>query len=161
MRPLSPLESVALLSLAGSVLAVFVPTFVRQLHASRLVEPIDGLGHIGARALALADGKPPRAAFPPSVGLTPKDVPSGQSVEDPEGTWDEPTWRALDFRLERAHYYAFAFESENKPQLARFTARALGDLDGDGLFSTFKVEGEVRAGAMPVLFPLEMDREVE
>jgi hypothetical protein len=161
MRPLSPLESVALLSLAGSVLAVFVPTFVRQLHASRLVEPIEGLERIGARAAAMADGRAPKDAFPPSVGLTPKDVPAGHSVEDPEGTWDEPTWRELDFRLDRSHYYAFAFESENKPQRARFTARALGDLDGDGLFSTFKLEGEVEPGAAPVLYPLEMDREVE
>jgi hypothetical protein len=45
--------------------------------------------------------------------------------------------------------------------MARFTARALGDLDGDGLFSTFKLEGEVVAGGAPVLFPLEMNREVE
>jgi hypothetical protein len=161
MRPLSPLESVALLSVAGSVLAVAVPTFVKQLHASRLSEPLDGLARLGQRALVLADAKPIKSAFPPSVGLTPAEVPAGHSVEDPEGTWDDPTWRALDFRMDRAHYYAFAFESDNKTQVAHFTARALGDLDGDGLFSTFKLEGEMRAGETPVVFPLEMDREVE
>jgi hypothetical protein len=161
MRPLSALESVVLVSIAGSVLAVFVPTFVRQLHASRLAEPLEGLQRIAGRATLLADGRALSKAYPASVGLTPAEVPAGNSVEDPEGTWDHPTWQSLEFRMTRPHYYAFAFENESKGDVARFTARALGDLDGDGLFSTFKMEGEMQAGKSPVLFPLEMDRELE
>jgi hypothetical protein len=161
---LSALESVVLVSLTGSVLAVFVPTFVRQLHASRLAEPLEGLQHIAGRATLLAtgfSGGRNQLAYPASVGLTPSEVPSGQAVEDPEGTWDHPTWQALEFRHTRPHHFAFAFESETRGDKGRFTARALGDLDGDGLFSTFKVTGEVQAGEPPVVFPLEMDREVE
>jgi hypothetical protein len=161
MRPLSVLESVVLVAVGGSVLAVFVPTFVRQLHASRLAEPLDGLQRLGSKATMLAAGRSLRKAYPESVGLTPSEVPAGQSVEDPEGTWDHPTWQTLDFRMTRPHFYAFAFESKPGDDVARFTARALGDLDGDGLFSTFKLEGQMRLGEAPQLFPLEMDREIE
>lgn len=149
------------MSVAGSVLAVFVPAFIEHLHASRLAEPLDGLNRIGARATLLASQGKPTAAYPVSVGLTPAEVPSGEAVEDPPGTWDHPTWQALEFRIERPHYYSFAFESEAQTDGSRFTARAHGDLDGDGLYSTFKLNGQYLVGETPVLFPLEMDREVE
>ncbi len=161
MRSLTPLESVALLSVAGSVAAVFVPAFVRHLHASRLAEPLDGLRHIGAHATAFALERPAQDAYPPPVGLTPKEVPQGESVEDAPGTWEKPTWKALDFALFRPHYFSFAFDSEGNETGSQFTASAHGDLDGDGLYSTFKLRGEYRAGESPVTYPLEMDREVE
>ncbi len=155
------METVALLSVAGAVAAVFVPAFVRNLHASRLVEPLEGLRAIGASATALAVERGPTQAYPPSVGLTPEEVPAGESVEDPAGTWDQPTWKELGFKFERPHYYAFAFDSESSKSGSSFTARAHGDLDGDGLLSTFKLSGEFKMGDEAVLYPLEMDREVE
>ncbi len=161
VRSLSPLESVALLSVAGSVAAVFVPNFVRHLHASRLAEPLDGLRHIGAEATAFALQRPAEDAYPPPVGLTPKQVPPGESVEDPPGVWEHPTWRALGFAQPRPHYFSFAFDSERGASGSRFSARAHGDLDGDGQYSTFKLNGEYRVGESPVTYPLEMDREVE
>lgn len=60
MRSLSPVEAALCVAIGGSVLAVGVPSFVRNLHASRLVEPIDGLNRIAAaaaeRAAAASDG---------------------------------------------------------------------------------------------------------
>ena len=49
----------------------------------------------------------------------------------------------------------------NKPSLATFTARASGDLDGDGIYSRFELSGETRPGEAPVVYYVEMDREVE
>ena len=147
-----------LVSVVGSVLAVFVPAFVRDLHASRLAEPLEGLSQIARSATQIAAE---HGAYPQSAALTPAQVPQGQSVQDPDGTWDDPTWRALGFRVERAHNYSFAFDSEKTSTGARFTARAHGDLDGDGIYSTFRVSGEIEAGKKPVVFPIEMDREVE
>jgi len=161
VRPLSPLESVALFSVGGSVLAVFVPVFVEHLHASRLTEPIEALQRIGSRATLIAAGQDIKLAYPESVPLTPAEVPAGEAVEDPEGTWQHPTWQLLEFKFERPHHYSFAFDSKNSPAGSQFTARAHGDLDGDGLYSTFKVMGEYEPGAEPVLYPMEMDREIE
>lgn len=161
MRVLSPVEAAALLSLGGSVLAVAVPAFVRNLHASRLVEPVDGLNRIAARATALAAAEPPEAAYPETVPLTPTEVPRGAARLDAPGTWNHATWRMLDFSFTVPHSYSFSFESQNAPGRAVFRAVAHGDLDGDGLLSTFEVSGESKDGVAPTTFPMESRREVE
>ena len=161
MRSLSPVEAAAVVAVVGSVLATALPSFVRNLHASRLVEPIDGLNRIATRATALAAGRPPAAAYPASAPLTPETVPKGERVTDPKGTWDHPTWQELEFSFTVPHSYSFAFESENGPEQAKFTARANGDLDGDGLLSLFQISGQSAVGKEPGVHPLEIDREVE
>jgi hypothetical protein len=161
VRSLSHLEAAALVAVIGSVVATALPAFVRNLHASRLVEPIDGLNRIATRATVLAAGRPAKGAYPPSVPLTPEQVPKGERVSDPPGTWEHPTWRELGFSQENPHWFSFAFESNNGAGLATFTARAHGDLDGDGLQSTFSVSGQSKDGAGPVTLPMEIHREVE
>lgn len=161
MRSLTPVEAAAVVAIAGSLLATALPEFVRNLHASRLVEPMDGLNRIATRATALAAGRPADKAYPQSIGLTPASVPRGERVTDPPGTWDKPTWRLLHFRFKLPHSYSFAFESHNAPGKASFRAAAHGDLDGDGVLSTFEISGESRDGSEPRTSPLDMYREVE
>ena len=97
VRAFTPVEVAVAVAIAGSVLATALPVFVKNLHASRMPEPIDGLGRIGARATALAASRAAESAYPETVGLTPRDVPRGERVLDPAGTWDQPTWRELGF----------------------------------------------------------------
>lgn len=149
------------MAIGGSVLAVGVPAFVRNLHASRLVEATDGLAHLAARAQAYAEGQPASTAYPDDAELTPKEVPRGEPVLDPPGTWSHATWRALEFGFSEPHWYSFEFDSNNRLGVARFTARARGDLDGDGQHSELSLSGEARDGAASVTYPLEMKREVE
>jgi hypothetical protein len=184
MRSLSPVEAAAAVAIAGSVLATAVPAFVRNLHASRLSEASDGLERIAMRAAALAAGRSADSAYPDTAPLTPAQVPRGERVTDPPGTWDHATWRRLDFELTVPHSFSFEFLSVNglssadagndgkgaspsadaapaQPGRARFTARAHGDLDGDGSYSTFEISGESSDGAEPVTFPMTVDRAVE
>ena len=148
-------------AIAGSVLATALPVFVRNLHASRLTEPVDGLGRIAARATVLAASRAAESAYPATVGLTPAEVPRGQRVLDPSGTWAHPTWRELEFEWTVPHSFSFAFESHHAPGLAVFRSRAHGDLDGDGVLSTFQISGQSKDGAEPITFPMEVYREVE
>lgn len=161
MRSLTLIESVVAVSVLGSVAAVFVPAFVKDLRASRLSEPLDGLKHISARATALALERPAQKPYPASVGLTPAEVPKGESVADREGTWSHPTWQALEFGFDRPHYYSFSFESQNKPNGSHFVARAHGDLDGDGIHSRFEIHGSMKPNEEPQVSAIEMDREIE
>jgi hypothetical protein len=161
MRSLTPVEAAVAVAVVGSLLATALPAFVRNLHASRLVEPIDGLNRIATRATALAAGRAAHAAYPETAPLTPESVPRGVRVTDPPGTWDHPTWRQLEFEWTVPHAFSFAFESQNAPGMARFTARAHGDLDGDGNLSTFSISGESRDGAEPGVGPMDITREVE
>lgn len=161
MRPVNPLEAASGVAILGSILAVGVPSFVKNLHASRLVEPTDGLERIALRATALAAEKPAEFAYPASVEETPEQVPRGKPVLDPPATWDKATWRLLDFSFAVPHSYSFAFESHDTPGHATFYAVAHGDLDGDGLESTFEISGESKDGLEPTIFPMESQREVE
>ncbi len=161
MRSLSVVEGVALVSLVGALLAATVPVFLRELQASRMVEATSGLERLGARALTLSEGQPPATAFPDPAPLTPAEVPRGRRVVDPPGTWEHPTWRRLGFSMDRGHSYSFEFGMQATPERATFSARALGDLDGDGVLSTFELPGEVTAGGTPRLLPLQIVREVE
>ncbi len=161
MRPLTPVEAVFLVAVGSSVLCAAVPAFVRNLRASRLAEPVDGLQKIATRASILAAGRPTQLAYPPSVGLTPSRIPAGVTQLDPEGTWDHPTWRMLGFRFTNPHAFAFSFESQCNQQQASFLATAHGDLDGDGLLSTFEIRGNVKADGAPEIGRLDVWREVE
>jgi hypothetical protein len=143
------------------VLAVGLPAFLRNLHASRMVEPMEGLERIARAAAARAAAQPLGSAYPASVGLTPAVVPAGSSARDPAGTWDHPTWASLGFGFSTPHRYSFEFESEQRSQRGRYRAIARGDLDGDGQLSWFSVQGEVSEGRSPITYPLEMHREIE
>jgi hypothetical protein len=161
MRALTPLELAVIVSLGGTVAATMIPTFLRNVHASRLSEPVDGLKRIAAHATLRASGLPTESAYPDSVPFTPEATPRAQLVLDPPGTWDAPTWRALDFSFDSPHAYSFAFESANGEARSTFTARARGDLDGDGVTSSFAISGSIERGGEPKLQPMEIYREVE
>jgi hypothetical protein len=161
LRPLTAVETAVALAVGGSLLAVMFPAFVRNLHASKLAEPLDGLNRIATRATALAAGRAAEFAYPESVPLTPSVVPAGRRLADPPGTWNHATWRQLDFEILVPHAFAFKFESNNKKGEASFRASAHGDLDGDGVYSTFALGGHSRDGAEPTVTALEVRRAVE
>lgn len=63
----------------------------------------------------------------------------------PSALWrDDPMWRRLGVELDRPHrmHYALEFAS-TKPGGCQFTAQAFGDLDQDGVWSTFEFSGAV------------------
>jgi type II secretory pathway pseudopilin PulG len=145
----TPVELAIAVALVGSLLAVAVPTFVREVHASRLVEPVDGLQRIGAAAIAYAHAHPVAQGFPSSAPMTPSLPPRGHCEADPAGTWEQPTWTALDFRPAppgTPHCFAFGFDSTTSAAKATFRADAHGDLDGDGILSTFEITGHYTEG---------------
>ncbi len=136
LRGFSSVEIAAAVAVVGSLLAVAVPAFVRNVSASHLVEATEGLARIqeGVIALSKADGHLPEA-----TPLTPATVPRAERVLDPPGTWDAPGWRAIHFSAApegMSHRYAFAMD---RPSEGDLVARAHGDLDGDGVLSAFEL----------------------
>ena len=164
MRAFSALEFGAVFAVGGSLLAVAVPAFFRNLSASKLTEPIEGLDRMVTNAVAYAARHPQEISFPPSAPLTPAEVPRGVRALDPRDAWQHLTWLSLDFRFTQPHAFSFKFDSELDPatQVMRFTATAHGDLDGDGVLSTFEVRGERVPGQPARVLPgMFIDREVE
>jgi hypothetical protein len=85
--------------------------------------------------------------FPPTVSMTPA---LGACCQQPNHicapTPDEfgnATWQALKFSVDDPHHYSYEFISAGDGPTAGFTARAMGDLDCDGKYSTFEMQGSV------------------
>jgi type II secretory pathway pseudopilin PulG len=160
----TPVEAAVGLSIFGSIAAVAIPAFSSNVHASRLTEATSGVEKISANAVAQAEEKSIADAFPPRVQLTPIGVPRGHAEIDPPGTWDAPTWRALDFRASPdgvAHWFSFGFDSSGSATVSSFVAHAHGDQDGDGLTSTFEARGHDDAQGAVVEPGMYVDKEIE
>jgi hypothetical protein len=122
---------------------------------SRAQEGRDGVERIytAARAYYISrhDRDRGQASFPPSsAGPTP---PLGTCCKnggacDPDARlWAGPEWRALAFSVDRPHFYSFEYRvGQASGPDATFTARAIGDLDCDGSYSTFQMVGDLKAG---------------
>jgi hypothetical protein len=160
MRRFTPVELAVGAALLGSLLSVAIPAFSRDLHASRFVEPTEGLARLGAAAVAYAEVN---QRFPDSAPLTPAVPPRGKKEADPIGAWEEPTWKALAFRASAEsvpHAYSFSFQSTSGG--TGFVAQARGDLDGDGVLSTFEVRGATtQAGKLEIVPGMYVESELE
>jgi hypothetical protein len=81
--------------------------------------------------------------FPVSEAVTPAVTccsTGGKCVPD-QAAWSTPTWIALHYSVDDPHYFRYAFQSSGVLNDAVFTAYAYGDLDCDGIYSTFFMWG--------------------
>jgi len=112
--------------------------------AAANVETLVDLSHSHFRRASQAgDGS---AVFPPSTDLTPSASPRCEGgwpvpYHSDRSTWSDPTWQSLGFAIEGEHYYRYRYMSSTRGPRTQFTAQAIGDLDCDGVLSTFERVG--------------------
>ena len=92
-------------------------------------------------ATPYGDILPPQ--FPASYGPTPAEIPCGTTHNPTYEDWGADTWEALNFAISDPHYYSYQYVSDGTQVGSTFTAYAFGDLDCDGVLSTFFRTGEV------------------
>lgn len=162
-RPrLSLIEAALLLCLIAVVLAVFVPTFLRRVRTNKINEAAELLGEMSRRTNAYYDTAWPtlgRHCLPPEAGPTPS-----APAEDPEAVdffspdaAGHATWEGLGFQPNRTIRFSYRYAPSEHgcglPGSAKDVSvvfRAEGDLDGDGVRSTFERSAAVgRDGFMP------------
>ena len=141
--------------LVGIVLAVFIPTFVRELRTSKTSEAVEHLGDLSRLSAAYfttpwprEDGPARVRCLPPTAGPTPR-LPSADPAEvdfHDEDTPGHETWTALEFTPRDEVRYAYTFEPTatgcglRSPEGSYLvTLRAEGDLDSDGERSLFEL----------------------
>ena len=138
------------LLLIGVTAAVAVPAFMKYIKKSKTSEARMFVRRISdsARELQAQAGAFPAASTPITPPLGACCSQAEKCVPDPT-LWQHPTWVALEFSIEDPHYYSYQYEvgADGKS----FTARAFGDLDCDGDYSTFKMHNEM-GGPSPALF---------
>jgi hypothetical protein len=143
-----------LLVAVGLSVAYGVPAMLDRRHAT---EAIDMLGKLSKAAAVYyvkprgdAQGDRVLCQFPnggirtavaksccdPSVNL------EGTNFCDPNKVeWNRTLWNTLRFQLEDPHAFIYAYQGHGTMKDARFEVSAYGDLDCDGVFSTFRFVG--------------------
>ena len=162
------------IALALSILAVFIPTFLREVRMSHTAEAAEMLQqmHLGAAAYyatpQLVEGHEQRHCLPAHAGPAPREPRQNARNYDffDDETPDAATWRVLTFRSERSVRYSYVFSpSESGCDLRApdgtylVSYRAHGDLDGDGVQSLFERRDTSEDGALvPIGIYFERDR---
>lgn len=143
-----------LLVAVGASLAYGVPALLHRRHA---VEAIDMLGKM-ARAASVyyvkprgdAQGERMLCQFPrgeirttlarsccdPAVALADSNLCDPAKIE-----WNRTLWNSLRFEIADPHAFVYEYKASGVLGEARFEVSAYGDLDCDGVYSTFRFVG--------------------
>jgi len=144
----------------GVLAAVAIPAFLKYIRRAKTAEAEEKLSQLfrssssyfaqeqaqrGASQAAI----PQQFPFPPAVNPTPAANACCGTQDhrcNPNAAqWDTISWQALNFAITDPHYYWYWYLSAGNNATASFTARANGNLDCDGSFSTFERTGYVTA----------------
>ena len=167
MKPRSPVTSrgftVAEMAIAVVVLTILalvaVPAFIKYQRKAKLSEALDMLDKIykGAADYYTTPRFERHTAskldcqFPDAQAQTPVEGSccTGQDTDNDDrcdanpANWNSNTWSSLKFQISEAHYFVYSFTSNGLADTeAQFTAMANGDLDCDGVYSTFQRYGQ-------------------
>lgn len=88
----------------------------------------------------------------------------GPGIYDARLWQDNPVWKQLGFEVVTAHAFHYDFKWTNSGTgfgTCQFTAQAFGDLDGDGVWSTFERSGAADHMGVNAAAGLYIDQEVE
>jgi type II secretory pathway pseudopilin PulG len=142
----------------GILAAVAIPAFMKNSRKAKNSEATINVKKLyeGARSYweEEAYGRGGLAAAPRQFPNTPSPAtapalgsccaqPGGKCAPD-VSLWTDPSWQALKFSMDDPHYYSYTFESSGTDLSSQFSARANGDLDCDGMFSTFEMVGSIQ-----------------
>lgn len=141
----------ALLIAVGASVAYGVPELLNRRHAT---EAIDLLGKL-SRAAGVYYVKPrgdeqgnrmlcqfPRGEIRTSLATSccdPQVNLPGTNLCDPARIeWNRTLWKTLRFELKEPHAFIYAYQASGVLGAAQMEVSAYGDLDCDGVFSTFR-----------------------
>src|SRR5579872_1052444 len=93
-------------------------------------------------------------SFCDSATAVPTAVPKGQKYQSAVGDWGGSAtagWTCLKFSMDEPQYYQYHYSvTSTDPTSGSFVASANGDLNGDGVLSTFSVSGSAQNGAVSI-----------
>jgi hypothetical protein len=93
------------------------------------------MGAPEAAARAMRHFPPPsRSSVPPDPNIV-----RGKRYQSTLADWSTSPWRDLHFSIPQPQFYAYSFDSSGTGQSAAAAAVAHGDLDADGVTSTFRL----------------------
>ncbi|HSS01048.1 MAG TPA: hypothetical protein VLM79_28520 [Kofleriaceae bacterium] len=136
----------AVIPMIGILAAVAVPAFMDYMKRSKKSEAAVQLNRIGksAKRAYAETGKFPTGTTP----LVPAEPccsgPDHHCAAVPDAYAASPVWKALDFEIAEPTLFQYAYRGS--PDGQTFSAKAVGDLDCDGISITYELAGTVNNG---------------
>lgn len=155
-RGFTLIELMIVVAILAILSVVAVPSFIKYMRRAKTTEAIDLLSkmvHGAATYFATPHisplGERVPCQFPANQGVTPvqgtccgdlggPDADGDDRCDSDPTIWDTEQWNAVSFDPRDAHYFVYGFESAGTLAAAEFVASAHGDLDCDGISSTFQ-----------------------
>ena len=139
------IELMVIVAILGIIASTAIPAFIKYMRRASTVEATMNLRRLYDASAAYfvsehsdSNGTPVSRQFPGNAGPTPAAVPAGVRLLVPPADWKTPQWAALQFAVSDPLRYAYSFTSNGQTGVNAFaTMMAQGDLDGDGIPSTF------------------------
>ncbi|MFI5301963.1 MAG: type IV pilin protein [Polyangiales bacterium] len=149
-RGFSLVELMIVVAIIGTLSAIAVVGGARYLQHSKTAEALRSLGTLETAERAqyqldtdsTGSGTGPYVhVFCPSIGAyVPAAPPAASKYMSTSADWSAPTWRCLRFSMHEPQYYAYkATDWGTTPD--QFTLQAVGDLNGNGVQSSYRIDG--------------------
>jgi type IV pilus assembly protein PilA len=155
------IELMIVVAIIGILAAVAIPAFMKYIRRSKTSEATMNVRKIFDSSVSYydeehsnRDGTILARQFPEQIGQTPAapgtacNAGTSQKIKPAAAPWSAGTWQALNFAVDDPHYYVYSYDSTGSGapgKNSKFTARANGDLDCNGVFSTFERVGTIDA----------------
>jgi type II secretory pathway pseudopilin PulG len=165
-------EAMNFVALAAVLSALAMYGLARYVRHAKTAEAIGSVSAIAEAAAAYYDnsdgaqpvGTTPEAARamrhfpPPSNGTTPPmEMVRGKRYQSSLADWNAPPWSDIRFSINQAQCYAYEFDAQGSGVAAKATATAHGDLDGNGIYSKYRLG----VGVDNSSFKAKIDKEIE
>jgi hypothetical protein len=136
---------VTIATVLAAVVAVAVAAFIRHTRRTQTSEACGNLARIYQGEISYYNESTEErgsAAFV-RAGPTPARAPSATKYPADPSAWSrDPGWSALRFTIDEPHRYQYRVDATDRG----FVVTVIGDLDGDGTFSTFSRSAALNAG---------------
>jgi type IV pilus assembly protein PilA len=139
-------ELMIVVVILGILAAVAIPAFTRYVKRSKTSEATGNITKIYQGQLTYYQAALERG-FATYINATamPVAAPTAAKYTANVSQWAaDANWTSIGFSLDSAHYYQYVSPGGTNV----FTARAVGDLDGDAILSTFERSGAIVSGEL-------------